>query len=286
MPGRISIVYAALLGVAAQGAFAQEKSQYSLFDPTPDSQLRDMTTDRPDVTESPFTVDAGHQQVETNVFGYSRSRPDIDGVVSDTYDFATTNIRIGLTNSVEINFSWQPYGIARSREPGVAAAWDSGAGGVDIRGKINLWGNDTFETSGSALAALPFISLPTDEGNGISPHFIEGGLILPLAIALPNNFGFGINAGAVWVKDSGASGYHAEYIVTASLAYEWNDDFGTYWEIAATLNNDDRRGDEVILATGITYSVTDNLQLDAGVNFGVTEASDRVNPFVGVSRRF
>jgi long-subunit fatty acid transport protein len=74
--------------------------------------------------------------------------------------------------------------------------------------------------------------------------------------------------------------------VTASLAYEWNDDFGTYWEIAATLNNDDRRGDKVILATGITYSVTDNLQLDAGVNFGVTEASDRVNPFVGVSRRF
>jgi long-subunit fatty acid transport protein len=42
----------------------------------------------------------------------------------------------------------------------------------------------------------------------------------------------------------------------------------------------------VILATGTTYSVTDNLQLDAGVNFGVTEASDRVNPFEVVSQRF
>jgi hypothetical protein len=41
----------------------------------------------------------------------------------------------------------------------------------------------------------------------------------------------------------------------------------------------------VIPATGITHSVTDNLHLDAGVNFSVTEASDRVNPFADVSRR-
>ena len=36
----------------------------------------------------------------------------------------------------------------------------------------------------------------------------------------------------------------------------------------------------------MTYTVTENLQLDAGVNFGVTSAADRVNPFVGVSTRF
>jgi hypothetical protein len=214
--GRTSIVHAVVLSVAAQGAVAQEKSQCSLFDPAPDSQLRDMTTDRPDVTESPFTVDAGHVQVETNAFAYSRSRPDIDDVVSDTYEFATTNIRIGLTNNTEINFVWQPYGIARSRQAGVAAVRDSGVGGVDIRGKINLWGNDTFEKTGSALALLPFVSLPTDEGNGVSPDFIEVGLILPLALALPNNFGLGINDGAVWVKESDSSGYHAEYFATAS----------------------------------------------------------------------
>jgi hypothetical protein len=46
-----------------------------LFNPTPDRLLRDLTTDRPDVTESPFTVDAGRIQAETNLFGYARSRP-------------------------------------------------------------------------------------------------------------------------------------------------------------------------------------------------------------------
>jgi hypothetical protein len=69
--------------------------QYSLFNPTPDRLLRDMTTDRPDTTESPFTVDAGHMQVETNLFAYARSRPDADGTVTDSYEFATSNVRMG-----------------------------------------------------------------------------------------------------------------------------------------------------------------------------------------------
>src|SRR5690606_6853586 len=47
-----------------------DKSFYTLANPTPDRLLRDLTTDRPDMTESPFTVDAGRVQTETNLFGY------------------------------------------------------------------------------------------------------------------------------------------------------------------------------------------------------------------------
>ncbi|MGE0626674.1 MAG: transporter [Hyphomicrobiaceae bacterium] len=273
---------------AAYPASAQDKSRYSLFNPTPDRDLRDMTTDRPDTTESPFTVDAGRIQVETNVFGYSRSRPDQFGAVSDSYEFATTNVRIGLTDTTEINVVWQPYGTARTRQPGAGPALrDSGIGGVDIRGKINLWGNDTFDRTGSALALLPFVTLPTNKDNGISPDHVEGGLIVPLALALPANFGLGLNGGIVWVKEDGVAGYHAEYLASASIAYEWTDKLGTYYEIAATFNTGNPRSDSVIvLGTGITYAVSKNLQLDAGVNFGITDATDRINPFVGVSRRF
>jgi len=41
-----------------------------------------------------------------------------------------------------------------------------------------------------------------------------------------------------------------------------------------------------MLGTGLTYAVSDNVQLDAGINFGVTSAADRFNPFVGISTRF
>ena len=72
----------AWLSCAAATALAQDagpgadKSHYTLFDPTPRALMREMATDRPDVTESPYTVDAGHVQVESSFVEYTR---DDDG---------------------------------------------------------------------------------------------------------------------------------------------------------------------------------------------------------------
>jgi hypothetical protein len=278
---------AALLLGAGGDAPADEKSRYWLFNPTPDRLLRELTTDRPDTTESPFTVDAGRIQVEANVLGYARSRPDQDGTATDGYEIGTTNIRIGLTSYAEFNLVWQPLGVVRTREVDPANAFrQSGIGGVDLRAKVNLWGNDTFEKTGSALALLPYVTLPTDRHNGISPEFVEGGLILPYAMKLPAKFGLGLNGGVAWIKSEVGAGYHAEYLASASLAYEWSEKLGTYYEVAARFNAHDPRGDVVVLGSGLTVKLDKNLQLDAGVNVGVTSAADRINPFVGVSRRF
>ena len=268
------------------GVFADDKGGYNLFNPTPTRLMRDMTTDRPDMTESPFTVDAGHIQIETNLFGFGRSHADEFGGEVDAYEFFTTNIRIGLTNSTEINFVWQPYGKTHYRQSGLPTERASGVGGFDIRGKVNLWGNDNASELGSALALLPYITLPTNDSNGISPEHVEGGLIVPLAIELPNNFGLGINGGVAWVRGDISGKYNAEYLATAALSYEWTEKLGTYYEIAANFGASENGGTAVILATGVTYAINDNLQLDAGINFGVTDAADRFNPFIGVSRRF
>jgi hypothetical protein len=37
---------------------------------------------------------------------------------------------------------------------------------------------------------------------------------------------------------------------------------------------------------GLTYGVTKNLQLDAGVNIGVTRAAEDLNPFLGLTSRY
>ena len=87
-------------------------------------------------------------------------------------------------------------------------------------------------------------------------------------------------------KDDDGAGYHAEYLASLALAYEWNNRFGTYYEIATVLGTDDPRGDILLLGTGFTYAVSENFQLDGGINFGVTSASDRFNPFIGLTRRF
>lgn len=280
----LSIAMLALNGAAA----AQTVTGHTLFHPAPQTQLRDMATDRPDTTESPFTVDAGHLQVETNLLGYTRSRPDIDRSITTSYSFASTNLRIGLSGNAEINLVWQPFGIQRIRQRNpVSVQRDSGIGGVDLRAKFNIWGNDTFDKQGSAFAILPYVSLPTDRKNGISPAHVGGGLILPLALRLSETVSLGLNMAAHWVRSDVSSRYHTETAASASLAYAWTEKLGSYHEVAARFNvTDPRGGTVVVLGTGLTYALDRNLQIDAGVNIGLTRSADRVNPFVGISRRF
>ncbi len=47
-----------------------DKGQYTLFNPTPADQLRGMDTDRPNKTNTPHTIDAGHLQIEIGGFDY------------------------------------------------------------------------------------------------------------------------------------------------------------------------------------------------------------------------
>ena len=283
-----AIMVAATAILVAGPSFAEDKSSYTLFNPTPDRLLRDMTTDRPDVTESPFTVDAGHIQIESNLFGYWRSRPDEEGTVTDSYDVARTNLRVGLTSSLELSLVWQPYGVvvAHPRAPAPAIR-NSGMGGVAVRMKYNVWGNDTFEKPGStALALLPILILPTELDNGISPEHVEGALIAPFGIKLTDKFGLTFNGGVAFVRQGEMTSHDAEYLASASLSYEWNDKLGTYYEVGGAFDREDPLGDVAFVGTGFTYKINKNLQLDGGVNFGVTRASDRVNPFIGLSARF
>jgi hypothetical protein len=272
----------ALLGAACP-ATAQDKGPYSLFNPTPDRLLREMTTDRPDITESPFTVDAGHVQIETTILGFTRSGRDKSGAITEAWELATTNIRIGLTGDWDVGLIWQPYGVAHMHGP-AGTLRQSGIGGLELRTKLNLWGNDTFEKAGTALAVMPFVLFPTDRHNGISPEAAEGGLIVPYALKLSNKFELAMNAGVAWAKDDGTGGYQARYIASASLGYEWSEKLSTYYELAGQFNANG--GDEVVLGTGVTYHLSKNVQLDAGVNFGITPAADRFNPFIGLSMRF
>lgn len=262
----------------------QGKSHYTFASPVPSQLLREMTTDRPDITESPFTVDAGHIQFETNLFAYAKSRPDMAGIVTESYEFLTANMRIGVANHAELAFVVQPYGVTRMFPP---AARASGIGNFEIRVKLNLWGNDSYDKPGdTALALLPYLSFPVDRNNGIGANAVEGGLIVPFNVKLTEVLDLGLNAGIETVHNDPGSGHHAEFLASASLAYAWSDHFGTYYEIAGRFDTGDPRGDIVFLATGLTCALNDNVQLDAGINFGMNGATDRINPFAGVSIRF
>lgn len=249
--------------------------------------LRDLTTDRPDVTESPFAVDAGHIQIESTLLGYTRRRAAPgEGPGDDAYTFAETNLRIGLTERFEVDVVWQPYGIV---DPQGAGRSDRGIGPVTLRAKYNLWGNAGLARAGdTALALLPYVTIPTASANGIGESETAFGLIVPLAIDLGSGLGLGLN-GAVNFSRTGAEAnpaYGAAVLASASLAYEWTDRLGTYAEAMWQFSRGAGAADAVTLDTGVTYALGPDWQLDAGINIGLTRGADPLAPFIGITARF
>lgn len=273
LPPKRAIVGAALL-ISAAPSVAQSLPVAS----TAPAILRDLATDRPDTTESPFTINAGHVQIETTLFGYARAPRDAAGQREERFEIGTTNVRLGVADRLEVNLVLRPYGLT---VPGGGARRTEGIGVIDLRAKYNLWGDDGGAT---AFAVLPYLSIPTDRSNGLSPPDVEYGVLLPLSIELGGRLGLGLNAGvAVRQPDVGAR-YRVSVPLTASLAVAWSDRIGGYYEVASEVAGG--KNPAVSLNTGFTWLASESLQFDTGIGFGVAGRADRISPFFGVSARF
>jgi Putative MetA-pathway of phenol degradation len=261
-----------------------DKSQYTLFNPTPANCLREFDPDRPDVTDSPFTVDAGHIQFESGLFSYALSRPDRQGVVTEEFDILDTNIRLGITNYAEIDLDVPPLDIEHTRFPvSRFDTWRSGPGPLVLQAKFNFFGNDNFEKPGSlALGLIPRLDIPTVIGE----DHIEGGVAVPFAIKLSDKAELEMMTEYDIIHNEEGSDYHVEYLNSASLSYDWTEKLSTYYEVATLFGTQDPLGGIVTLDTGVLYKFGHDWQFDIGTNFGVTRASDRVDATVGLSKRF
>ncbi|WP_432207214.1 transporter [Hymenobacter defluvii] len=118
--------------------------------------MRLLSTDRPDVTESAYSVDAGHFQVETDVLRLGRSRLKRQPVAQQELRFNHANLKLGLTHNVDLQVVVESYTVQTEGE-GDTGTRRAGFGDVTLRLKRNLWGNDGGPT---AFALMPFVKLP------------------------------------------------------------------------------------------------------------------------------
>jgi hypothetical protein len=249
----------------------QDKSQFTLFNPTPLALMRDLSTDRPDTTESPYTLDAGHFQIELSLFEYTRDSRD------DAVSVLPANIKFGILNNFDLQFVINPY--TRSRSAGVT---QSGFGDSEIRAKFNLWGNDGGST---ALALMPFVHLPTGTG-GQSNHRVEGGLIIPIAFELPSDFSLGAMLEFDAVRNANNDGYGMNIVHTITLSHPlWTENLSGFIEYVGVSPIDLGDTYKAYLDIGITYGMTENIQLDAGFNFGLSGRAEDVTFFLGFTYR-
>src|SRR5436190_16635906 len=199
------IVLTCILG-AACWARAADKDRCTLLDPTPPDLMRELNTDRPDVTESPYTIDAGHVQLESSFIEYARDKSERD--LSELYSVMPSNFRIGVLNKLEIDAIVQPYQHLHT-----GGQTFDGFGDLFLRAKLNLWGNDDGNT---AFALLPFVILPTAQDN-LGPHHVQGGIKFPLALKLPAEFELDMMAEVDFLRNAQDSDYETSFVHTLSL---------------------------------------------------------------------
>ncbi|MGB7569098.1 MAG: transporter, partial [Chitinivibrionales bacterium] len=155
------ILISAVFGVTALTAQAQEatdKREYNFFNPVPGELMRELSPDRPDKTESPYTLDAGHFSLEMDFANYTYAKSN--GITSKAWNVAPFNFKCGLINTIDIQFVFDDYLHVRTQGPPASpTTTQSGIGDLTARLKINLWGDDRGRT---AFAILPYVKIPTN----------------------------------------------------------------------------------------------------------------------------
>lgn len=263
---------------------AEPKEAFTIFNPTPVESLRDLSTDRPDQTESAYTVDAGHFQVEMDLatFTYDRRTASGGDLRTRIWNVAPANLKVGLTNRVDVQLIVDNYVRFRveDRATGLVER-GSGVGDVTTRVKVNLWGNDKGKT---AFAIMPFVKWPLS-ASSVRNGKTEGGIILPLAVELPRGWSMGAMTEVDFVSD-GAGGRDTEFVNSITFGRDLTSKLGGYIEFFTVAGNAPGFKWQGQLDIGFTYALNDTTQLDFGCNFGITKSAPDYNPFIGISRRF
>src|SRR5215472_4539156 len=259
------------------------KSQYTLFNPTPVDLRRPYNTDRPSKTDSPYTIDAGVFQIESDVWNWQLEEPDTkhgDERIRTWIIPGNTNFKLGLTNWMDFQVIMQFYVNERTSGPGFGKPLEQdGFGDTTLRLKINLLGDDGGKL---AIGFLSSLKIPTNTGH-TGNHVWEPGFEVPVNYSLP--LGFTLFAQTrIDVLDKFRS---------SDMQVQWQNPIGLSRTIAGNLSGYVEFYDAVnsgpwvgTIDTGLIYQVTPNFSVDVNSFFGLTDSAPDYNVFSGFGYRF
>ena len=235
---------------------------------------RPLSTDRPDRTESPYTVPRGWMQIESDLASWGRIEGDNEQVTAT--QFVTLNTKIGVTNRIDIQVLFNPYVRTETEITGWPSVEEDATGQAGLRAKFNVFGNDS---EGAAFALLPFATVPTDEDPVID--FVTWGMVTPFSLPLGESAALSAMLGLTRVDNE-------DWWATssASLGSAIAGNFGGFVELYLSRNSFDNDAiDDATVDVGVTYAPGD-WQLDAGVYRGLADESEDWRFFLGASGRF
>ncbi|GAB3313244.1 hypothetical protein GCM10027511_24410 [Hymenobacter humi] len=257
-----------------------DSAHFSWRKPVPGDRLREMRPDRPGVTESPFTVDAGHAQVEVDGLRLINSGSAQQTRTRDLH-VAYSNVKFGLSRHTDLQAEVPLYAIAKQR-PQSASEWqdrNSGFGDLAIRLKHNWLGND--EKVPVALATIAFVRLPTGgaAGNGAA----EYGLILPLNVELSKKVTLEAQLESDLNYDREEAQRFLRLAPSVAFDYEFTKKVSLLAEGVTQWSSLQHQWQSSVNLAPI-FNITDNFQVDVGTHLALDRQIDH-EYFVGFTLR-
>ncbi len=222
----------------------------------------EMITDRPDATESPNTVPKGYFQIETGAFYESF---DENNFKAEVFGYNTTLLRYGIFDNFEIRLGWNIEEGHFSSNGHKIQNRLSGLSPLLAGMKVEIIEENGWQPE---IGLLGHLYLPFTASTDYKPDNTGVDIILSFAHTLSEHSSLAYNLGAQWLNDSPM----AEYIYTLAYGYRVSSKIGLYAEIYGDLPENNKANH--LWDAGFTYSLKNNLQLDATVGRSFTSGQD------------
>lgn len=207
------------------------------------------------------------------------------GITTHSFQTLDPTFKIGVTNWADVEVQFNGLQASRSFDALSGAGTESGAGFGDIllRTKINLIGNDDGPVG---FAIIPYVKLPSS-APVISNGAVEGGLIAPLALRLPQDYLVTLMTEVDALKDS-ANHREANFVNLIGVSHPLPGIEGANAtvELFSAVGSDRAAPPIYTFDLGMNFRIEKHTILDVGLNLGLNNAAPKVQIYTGISARF
>ena len=230
------------------------------------SQVEDISTDRPDQSESPYLMDKGFFQIEAGVT--SENDEPVKDFKTSTLSAPSVLLRYGIAKNVELRGGIEVIN-SKTTINGTSTN-ENGMGPLMAGTKISL-----FSEKGSMpeTALLLSITIPFKDNSAFQSDYIGTEFRFAMTNSLGKRFSLSYNLGGEF--GAGAPGATGLYTIAlgASLVKKLSG-FVELYGFMLQKTSPDHRFD-----AGLTYLILKNVQVDLAFGFGISERSP--NYFIG-----
>lgn len=220
-------------------------------------------TDRPDQTETPYTVPAKHFQMETGV-SFEQTDPEIQSYTDPTILF-----KYGLNDHFELGLITE-FATLKARET------TSGLTPITLRFKEKI----TDEKGLLPITSfIGYLTVPNWASKEFKSTYLAPAFRFTMQHTLSQKFSIGYNLGAEWNGETP----EPAFIYTLTTGYSISEKIGAYAEVygfAPQKSKPDHRFD-----CGLNYLVKENMLLDLSGGVGITKNAPDYYVALGFSFR-